>query len=477
MTRSEQRAPTLPTTRVEPGSTVASAAVAFATSGGVIAILVIGLFVLALPIHALMVIAICWTALCLRSAGVPYAALRKMMTEGIAEALPAVFVFFLIGMVIASLMVSGTVATLMVLGLDWLTPQSFLVIGFVLCVLMSLATGTSWGTVGTAGIVLMGIGTALDVSAPLVAGVVISGATFGDKMSPVSDTTNLAAMSAGTDLFAHIRAMLWTTIPTALIVIAVLVVLGGADAEGPMPAAAAELRSALDAHFTRNWVVGLVPIAVMLGLSWRRLAPEVCMIASTASALLLAFVYQDRTASELVSVLWQNTPTDTGIAELDALLGRGGMASMSWTLMLALLALALGGMLLRGGVIEALITPIIARAERPMTLVAATIGTGFLGNAALGEAYVSILLTAQSYRDAFARRGLPAPLLSRSVEEGATLTTGLIPWTTAGAFYAATLGVPTLEYAPYALLNYLNPIVAIGMAALGVGLLGARGQR
>lgn len=477
MTRPEHAAPTGHSGESEPGSAVASPTMALATAVGVIATLVAGLFVLALPIHALMVIAIGWTALCLRSTGIPYDVLRKMMTEGIAEALPAIFVFFLIGMVIASFMVSGTVATLMVLGLDWLTPQSFLVIGFLLCVLMSLATGTSWGTVGTAGIVLMGIGTALDVSAPLVAGVVISGATFGDKMSPVSDTTNLAAMSAGTELFAHIRAMLWTTVPTALIVIAVLIAFSGADFEGPMPAAAAELRDALESHFALNWIVGLVPIAVMLGLSWRRLAPEVCMIASTASALLLAFVYQDRTASELVSVLWQNAPTDTGIAELDALLGRGGMASMSWTLMLALLALALGGMLLRGGVIEALITPVIARARRPATLVGATIGTGFLGNAALGEAYVSILLTAQSYRDAFARRGLPAPVLSRSVEEGATLTTGLIPWTTAGAFYAATLGVPTLEYAPYALLNYLNPIVATVMAAFGIGLMGAKPSR
>ena len=378
---------------------------ALVIGSGVIATLVLGLFVLALPIHALMVVAICWSGLCLRASGVAYGALREMMVAGIAEALPAIFVFFLIGMVIASFMVSGTVATLMVAGIDWLTPGSFLALGFVLCVLMSLATGTSWGTVGTAGVILMGIGAALGVPTPLVAGVVISGATFGDKLSPVSDTTNLAAMSAGTDLFAHITSMLWTTVPTALIVLIALLVLGGAAADAPLPETAGALRSALEAQFTLGPLVGLAPIVVMLALSVRRLAPEVCMLASTATALAIAFVYQGRSAAELVAVLWQNTPTDTGIAELDALLGRGGMASMSWTLMLALLALALGGMLLRAGVIEAIVAPLIARARRPASLVGATIGTGVLGNVALGEAYVSILLTAQSFRGGFREAG------------------------------------------------------------------------
>jgi NhaC family Na+:H+ antiporter len=191
------------------------------------------------------------------------------------------------------------------------------------------------------------------------------------------------------------------------------------------------------------------------------------------TALLLAYVYQDRSVAELVSVLWQNQPGQTGIESLDSLLGRGGMASMSWTLMLALIALALGGILLRGRFLSVLLDGITRRIKRTSSLIAATIGTGFLGNAALGEAYVSIILTAQSFTPAYKQQQLPSPLLSRSVEEGATMTTGLIPWTTAGAFYAATLGVATLDYAPYAFLNYLNPLVAITMAVFGIGLLGA----
>jgi NhaC family Na+:H+ antiporter len=219
--------------------------------------------------------------------------------------------------------------------------------------------------------------------------------------------------------------------------------------------------------------VGLLPLLVMLVLSLRRVAPEVCMTASAMTALVLAYFYQDRSVSELIGVLWQNQPGNTGIASLDSLLGRGGMASMSWTLMLALLALALGGILLRGQFLSVLLAVITRRIRRTSTLIATTIGTGFIGNAALGEAYVSIILTAQSFTPAFRAQQLPSPLLSRSVEEGATMTTGLIPWTTAGAFYAATLGVATLDYVPYAFLNYLNPFVSIAMAALGIGLLGA----
>jgi len=440
---------------------------------GIVCLLSVGLFVLQVPIHGLLFLALCWAVVNARLAGAQYADIRQMMMAGISDALPAVFIFFLIGMVIASFMVSGTVAALMVVGLEWLSPQSFLVVALLLAALMSLATGTSWGTVGTVGVVLMGIGEAMNVPAPLVAGVVISGATFGDKLSPVSDTTNLAAMSAGTDLFSHIRSMLYTTLPTLLIVLVILVLLGSDAGAQLMPDQVSVVSSALQDSFEINWLVGLLPIVVMLALSLRRFAPEVCMTASAMTALVLAYLYQDRSVADLISVLWQNQPANTGVESLDSLLGRGGMASMSWTLMLALLALALGGILLRGQFLSVLLAGITRRIRRTSSLIATTIATGFFGNVALGEAYVSIILTAQSFTSAFRQQQLPSPLLSRSVEEGATMTTGLIPWTTAGAFYAATLGVATLDYAPYAFLNYLNPLVSVAMAALGVGLLGA----
>lgn len=443
----------------------------FLTFAGVLLILGTGLFGYGISIHALIFVCLCWVGLNTRYLGHHYPAIRSMMSDGIRNALSAVYIFILIGMVIASYMHSGTIASLIVYGLDLLAPDVFLATGFVLCALMSVVTGTSWGTVGTLGVVLMGLGQSMGVSFPLIAGVVISGATFGDKLSPVSDTTNLAAMSAGTDLYAHIRSMLITTTPTFLLVLVILLLLD--SSADPLTAAgqSADIQVALRQAYSINPIVAVLPLLVLVGLSVSRQSAEVSMTASVVTALALALLYQGRSLGEVLNALWQNTPGHTGVADIDALLGRGGIASMSWTLLLALMALALGGLLNGGGFLKALLEGAIARIRRASTLIATTIASGIVGNMGLGEAYVSIILNAQLFREAFDRARLNRAVLSRSVEEGATLSTGLIPWTTAGAFYAATLGVPTLEYAPYAFLNYLNPLVSIGMAMLGIGLL------
>ena len=195
------------------------------------------------------------------------------------------------------------------------------------------------------------------------------------------------------------------------------------------------------------------------------------MSASVLLATLIAIVYQQADAVSALNALWQNTPGTTGIASLDSLLGRGGIASMSWTLLLALLALALGGLLHGAGFLDALLAGLISRLRHTGALVATTIASGFVGNLAMGEAYISIILNCQLFRRKYEEAGLDPAVLSRSVEEGSTMTTALIPWTTAGAFYSATLGVSVLDYLPYAFFNYLNAVVAIGMASLGLGLL------
>lgn len=440
---------------------------------GVLLILGFGLFWLGVSIHTLLVLCLVWALACARWLGISYSEARAFMSAGISEALPAIYIFLLIGMVIASFMMSGTIATLIVWGLDWLSPGTFLVSSFIACSLMSVATGTAWGTVGTLGVVMMGIAASVGMPLPLVAGAVISGATFGDKLSPVSDTTNLAAMSAGTDLYRHIGAMLYTTVPTFLLVLVILMLLDGTGSTGWDLAQADRVRLALEGAYELNVLVGAGPLLALLVLALARSPAEVAMGASIAVAGLLAVFVQGASPVAVLSGLWQNQPGSTGLAEIDSLLGRGGMYSMAWTLLLALLALALGGLLNGAGFLVALLGGLAQRIRRTGTLVASTIGCGVLGNVALGEAYVSIILNCQLFRSAFERKGIHRAVLSRSVEEGATLTTGLIPWTTAGAFYAATLGVATLEYAPYAFLNYLNGPIAIVMASLGLGLLKA----
>jgi NhaC family Na+:H+ antiporter len=247
--------------------------------------------------------------------------------------------------------------------------------------------------------------------------------------------------------------------------------LGLGYAAQPLPEAdIAAIRSALDSHYGLNPLPTLLPLAVMLGFALRRATPEVSMGSSILTAMAVAVLYQGDGFTGVLNSLWRNAPGTTGVANLDDLLGRGGMESMGWTLLLSLLALALGGILERAGFLRALLEGLVARIRRVPSLVASTIAAGFLGNMAMGEAYITIILNSQLFKGAFARRGLDPAVLSRSVEEGCTLTTGLIPWTTAGAFYLATLGVPVLDYAPYAFFNYLNAPISVALAALGWGL-------
>ncbi|MCC6916833.1 Na+/H+ antiporter NhaC [Nitrosomonas sp.] len=439
---------------------------------GVLLLIALGLFMFQISLHVLIFLALVWTGLHARRLGYPFIAIRGMMDEGITRALPAIYIFMLIGMVIASFMQSGTIASLLYFGLDWLDPALFLAAGFILCSLMSVATGTSWGTAGTIGVVLIGIGSAMGIPLPLVAGMIVSGATFGDKLSPISDTTNLAAMSAGTNLYRHIGSMLYTTLPTFMIVLSIFVVWGLRYGDHHLPQEhLTEIRSALADSFRVNGAVTLLPLLVMLGMSVRRHAAEVSMTCSILLALVIAVVYQDRNVIDVINALWQNSPGNTGIAGIDELLGRGGLFSMAWTLLLSVMALALGGILHHTGFLRVLLMKLIAPINRAGTLIAATITSGLAGNLVMGEAYISIILSCQLFRRVYQEKNLDPAVLSRSVEEGSTLTTGLIPWTTAGVFYAATLGVPTLDYAGYALLNLLNPLVSVVMATLGIGLL------
>jgi Na+:H+ antiporter, NhaC family len=431
-------------------------------------IIATGLFILDVSLHILLFICLLWTASNARLLGHDFLAIRHMMNTGITHALPAIYIFLLIGLVIAAFMQSGTVAALIYHGLRLLSPAWFLAAGLILCSLMSVATGTSWGTAGTLGVVLIGIGAAMDIPLPLVAGMIVCGATFGDKLSPVSDTTNLAAMSAGTQLFRHIGSMLYTTVPAFVLSLLIFLALGWRFADNALPTSSIEsIQTALMGSYRLGLIVTLLPLLVMLILSMRRFSAEISMSVSVITAVLVAVLYQGQAPVEVLNSLWSNSRGTTGIENLDDLLGRGG-------LLLSLMALALGGILFGAGFLQSMLEGIIARVRSTTSLIASTIGAGVVGNMGMGEAYISIILNCQLFRKAYEAKGLDNAVLSRSVEEGATMSTGLIPWTTAGVFYAATLGVPVLAYAPYAFLNYLNPVISIAMAALGLGLLKRR---
>ena len=333
---------------------------------GIILIIAPGLVLLQIDLHVLLFACLCWSALHAAALGYRYADIRGLMAEAINRALPALYIFLLIGMVIASFMHSVSIATLMHLWLGWLSPGLFLAIGMVLCAVMSLATGTSWGTVGTLGVVFIGIGDTLGLAPGLVAGMVVCGATFGDKMSPVSDTTNLAAMSAGTNLYRHIYAMLFTTVPSFLLALLVFAFIGMTASSGALSREVIDAtRLALETGYGLNPLVTLLPIVCLATLSIRRQAAEVAMTASIVTAVLIAMVYQQQDPVKVLNALWQNSPGTTGIPNLDELLGRGGIASMSWTFLLAIMALALGGILHGARFLDVLLSGIISRVRRP----------------------------------------------------------------------------------------------------------------
>lgn len=430
-----------------------------------------GIFVIDADLHGILLVAMVWVVInCLRLR-ISYAQIRAAMITGMNRAMPAMFIFLMIGVVIATFIQSGTVGSLIYYGLSFLHPAIFLPAGLILCSLMSLALGTSWGTVGTGGIVLIGIGSAMGIPLPIVAGMIISGASFGDKMSPVSDTTNLASVSSNVDLYAHIKSMAYTTIPTYIITLLAFTWIGWSFAEQTLPTQEINaLLTALDNTFTIN-VFMLLPMLVLLFLSMRGVTAEAAMMIAAITASLLAWFFQDQDAQAIITGFYSGAKIDSGLETLDPLLNRGGISDMAWTFTLSFVAICLGSILQHMGFLHVLMEWALKQINRVASVITSAIIGCFTANLVLGESYISIILTGQMFREKFEKTGIDKAVLSRSLEEGGTLMTALIPWTTTGVFYTATLGVSTLDYAQWALLNWINPLIGIMFAVAGVGLL------
>lgn len=437
----------------------------------IVAILIVGIMVLGVDIHVLLILGLVVTVIVSFRLGYTFDDLMEGMKTSIGRAMTALLIFILIGAIIGSWITAGTVPALIYYGLKFLTPKFFLPIGLILCSITSLCTGTSWGTAGTIGIALMGMGMGLGIPAPIVAGMIVSGAFFGDKMSPISDTTNLAAVSAGADLYDHIKAMLYTTVPSYIIALILYTIIGFKYASGTGDTGDILLiQDTLKSTFNLNPIV-ILPMIVLLVLSLKKVNAVIAMVLGSATGLIVAMIFQGIGLGEALSSINYGYTAASGVNLVDNLLMRGGIQSMMWTFSLSFIALCLGGVLEQVGYLKVLIAGVLKKIKSVGGLVTTVIATTILGNAAMGEIYLGIILNGSLYKEAFDQRGLKRSMLSRTLEEGGTLTGALIPWTTAGAFMAATLGVPTVEYAKYAFLSLINPIVAIVFAFLGVFVL------
>lgn len=444
---------------------------ALVTMGLVVATLILGILVLGLDEHVLLVCCITITCLSCVVLGYSWDEILNGMIEGLRKAMAALFFFFLIGMAVGAWIDCGTLPALIYYGLNILSPGFFLPATLIITSVISLCTGSGWTTVATVGMVLLGIGTALGISVPLVCGCVVSGSVFGDKMSPLSDTTNLAPAVAGADLFEHISAMLYTTIPVYLICLVIYTVMGLQYAGTAIDQASIlEIQNAIISEYDISLVV-LIPVIVVLVLSVIKFPAIPALLIGIAVAYPISAIYQGTTLYDFFSVLNYGNYVETGVTIVDDMLTRGGIQEMMWTFSLSVLALALGGIISMSGVLKTIIQKVVDILPSNRFLPACTILTGTAGCACLGDQYMSIVLTGEVYKDVYPEADLEPRMLSRCVEESATITSSLFPWTTCGAYFFAALGVSPFVYAPYAFFNLLTPIVGIILPLTGFGLL------
>lgn len=393
--------------------------------------------------------------------------IEKGIIESITSAMQAILIACMIGMIIAAWIQGGIVPNLIYYGLKILSPKFFLVTCMIVCSILGTATGSSWTTAGTIGVAMIGIGVGMGIPAPVTAGSVVSGAYFGDKMSPFSDTTNLAPSMSGTTLFAHIRHMVYTTsVSYVLAVIGYMIVNLKFVSTSSIDGSVAAMSAALEQNFTISpWL--LLPVLFLIILIVFKIPALPGLAASVFLGILCAIAFQGMDVAGVGNLLQYGAVTETGNAVLDQLLTGGGLQDMMWTVSLILCSLSFGGVMARSGMLEAISNGILKAARSTASLICATGFTAFLINLVCGEQYLSILLTGRMYREEYKKRNLAPQNLSRTLEDFGSISAPLIPWTTCAVAMSTYMGVATLDYLPWCFFNLINPLVAIGFAVTG----------
>ena len=437
-----------------------------------ILLLFTGTVILHLPITILLIGAAIIAGLKTWRLGHSWTEIETGIIRGISGTLPAVMILLMVGTLSGSWIASGTIPALIYYGLELISPSWYLIATFVICSIVGVSIGSSWTTAATVGIALVGIGVALGVSPALSAGSVISGAYFGDKLSPLSDTTNLAPGVSGTDLFLHIRTMLSTTIPAWILTMGIFVIIGyGVIRKGSFdPAQVESLQVSIASSFSVSPFV-LVPLLVVIVLAVMKFPAVVILIAGWLTGVATAMLLQGAGVIETLNASYSGFTISSGNQVLDRLLNRGGILSFLETILIILCATGLSGIWESGGFIMSLHDNLLQKIKSEKGLVVTTVLTSIMSNILMAEQYLSIVVTGRIYRDAFENRGLASRMLSRSLEDGGTVTSPLVPWNSCGAFMSAALGVPTIAYLPYAFFNLLMPVVAIVFTLLGVFII------
>ena len=415
---------------------------------------------------------------------VKWSTIERSISEKLQESAIAICILLLIGMLSASWMISGIVPTLICYGIQMIHPAVFLLSSCLICALVSLMSGSSWTTIATIGIALIGIGRALGFEDGWTAGAIISGAYFGDKISPLSDTTVLASSSSGTPLFQHIRYMMLTTMPSMFITLVIFGIAGIWIGSGNLTESVDTYTEALDNTFHISPWLLVVPIITGV-LIYRKVPTLIVLFLSSIMAIILAIAFQGNILMQIggsadgsfsfeallrgiITTFANSTSVDTGNALLNDLVSTRGMGGMMDTIWLILSAMVFGGAMTSCGMLKSFLEAVFRRFMKTrLGLVCSTVFNGIAMNLMTGDQYISIILSSNMFKDEYTRQGYESRLLSRSTEDSATVVSVLIPWNTCGMTQSSVLGVSTLMYAPYCFFCYLSPLMTILAAALG----------
>ena len=404
------------------------------------------------------------------------------VSKSISSTTPAILILLLIGSLSGTWLISGIVPTMIYYGLQIISPKIFLVAACIICAIVSLASGSSWSTIATVGIALLGIGNALEISEGLVAGAIISGAYFGDKMSPLSDTTNLAPAMAGTDLFIHIRYMMYTTIPSYIITLIIFLLVGLSFENNQNIDSVNNLLSAIENRFIISPWLFLVPIGVLI-LIIKKIPALPSLLAGTLLGGIFAIIFQPQLIVELsgiegdfilssyvtvINAMSGETTIETSNIIINDLLSTAGMYGMLNTIWLIICAMCFGGVMESTGKLQKISSSIIKYAENTGSVIATTACTCIFFNLTASDQYLSIVVPGRMYAETFKEKGLAPENLSRTLEDSGTVTSVLIPWNTCGATQSAILGVATLSYLPYCFFNIISPLMTITYGYLGL---------
>lgn len=438
---------------------------------GMMLFIIVGILKFGLEPHIPIVLACVLASFMALRVGHTWSSILSGMLDSINRALEALLIVMIVGMLIGTWVSAGTVPAMVYYGLGLISPKVFLPTGAILCAIVSVATGSSWTSSGTVGIALMSIALGLGINPALAAGMVISGAYFGDKLSPLSDSTNVAAATAETPLYSHVRSMMTTTLPSFIIALIIYTIIGLRIGYGSYDPSRVELiRATILENFNINVWLLLPPIFVIFA-AVKRIPGIPSLLAAAGIGGVLGMIFQGRSLGEILMNFHYGFEAETGVEIVDKLINRGGVDSMMWTISLIMFALAFGGILEKTGFTEVILGKMVKKIKTIGGLVTLTIVTGIICDCVLTDQYLAIMVPGRMYYKVYDDMNLNRSFLSRTLEDGGTMWSPLFPWNGCGAYQSATLGVSSFAFLPYAFMNLINPIMAIIFAYLKIGII------